>query len=274
MTTLNTKLRKFIISSAVGATMSLPAFADTNLQPLGSLSAENGVTVISETGKLPIENTYSYFGGDVIVTGDKGLAGLTLGNDGGVYVSRNSSATVRKVNGEYVVELEKGSVGFSFEAGVPFKVTASGKVIQSATGQEAVSGAVELNAKGQVAVRSMHGGLQTIADSGQRSTIGAGEIYAMSEGEGRLIKAQNVEEDDDDSGAIWPWVVGGALGVWAIVELTDSDSSSSKDTGGGDTGGGDTGGGDTGGGDTGDGGGGGTAGGGGGRPTPPGGSPS
>lgn len=193
---------------------------------------------------------------------------MTLGNDGGVYVSRNSSATVRKVNGEYVVELEKGSVGFSFEAGVPFKVTASGKVIQSATGQEAISGAVELNAKGQVAVRSMNGGLQAVADSGQRSTIGTGEIYAMSEGEGRLIKAQNVEEaDDDNRGAIWPWVVGGALGIWAVVELTDSDSSS-KDTGGGGTdGGGDAGGG----GGT---GGGGTDGGDGGRPTPPPGSPS
>ena len=128
-----------------------------------------------------------------------GLAGLTLGNDGGVYVSRNSSATVRKVNGEYVVELEKGSVGFSFEAGVPFKVTASGKVIQSATGQEAVSGAVELNAKGQVAVRSVSGGLQTVAGSGQRSTIGTGEIYAMTEGEGRLIKAEVTEEEDEDN---------------------------------------------------------------------------
>jgi hypothetical protein len=113
---------------------------------------------------------------------------LTLGNDGGVYVSEKSSATVRQVNGGYVVELEKGSVGFSFEAGVPFKVVASGKVIQSATGQKAVSGVVALNAKGEAVVRSLNGDLLTAGETGQHSTVSTGETYALSENEGRLVE--------------------------------------------------------------------------------------
>jgi len=224
---LNTKLRTLAVSTAVAATMSLSAVADNHLQPLGSLSAENGVTVISETGKLPIENTYSYFGGDTIVTGDKGLAGLTLGNNGGVYVGEKSSATVRQVNGEYVVELEKGSVGFSFEADVPFKVMASGKVIQSATGQMAVSGAVALNAKGEVAVRSLNGDLLATGETGQHSTVNTGEAYAMSEGEGRLVKV-----DVTEAGAnIGPWVVGGAAVLTGVAIATDDDDDDGSPSG-------------------------------------------
>lgn len=224
MPMFNTKLRKLALSTAVGAAMSLPALADADLQPLGSLSAENGVTVISETGKLPIENTYSYFGGDTIVTGDKGLAGLTLGNDGGVYVSEKSSATVSRVNGEYVVELEKGSVGFSFEAGVPFKVMASGKVIQSATGQKAVSGVVALNAKGEAVVRSMNGDLLAAGETGRYSTVRSGETYAMSEVEGQLVEVDvtEVEEVAEAAPDVGPLVVGG-VGVVGFVAISNGD---------------------------------------------------
>ena len=229
MPMLNTKIRRIIFSSAVGATMSLSAFADTSLQPLGSLSAENGVTIISETGKLPIENTYSYFGGDTIVTGDQGLAGLTLGNDGGVYVSEKSSATVRQVNGEYVVELEKGNVGFSFEAGIPFKVMAAGKVIQSATGEKAVSGAVAINAKGEVAVRSLNGDLLTAGETGRHSTVSTGETYAMSEDEGQLVEVGVTEVTTVPSHLLPLAVVGGGGAVGFIAISNDSDNDTRDD---------------------------------------------
>ena len=217
--------KKRIIQSAAGAifgsVLSMAVVAAP--LPIGSLQVENQVSVVSDAGKISVTDTYTLFSGDSIVTGEKGLAGLTLSQGGAIYVGEASSAKVTTAGeGSVVISLSEGTTGFSFESGTSFKVIAAGQEIVGSFENEKAAGAVSIDQNGEVTIQAIEGNLQAILESGERISINAGESFAtVDQKEGVLVPVAVEEATPGLSGAAITGIVIGA-GI-VINEATDDD---------------------------------------------------
>ena len=136
------------------------------------------------------------------------MAGVTLGANGGVYVSSSSEISIQQVNGEYILDLDKGSVAFAFDPHVPFKVAAAGNVVSAATDQATkvtsdqarIVGAVTVDENGEIRVHSQNGVLQVVGGTGSVFLVRTNESFIVSGGEARLIETQ--VEDCETRGSI------------------------------------------------------------------------
>ena len=183
------KLSKLNTSVLVGLfAMALTSIGFAGNQVIGNLKAENSVTVVSATGSLPIEGTYSFFDGDRIVTKNSASAGLTLSQGDGLYVGESSEVTVAQSGAKYIIQLDKGTTAFSFEEGSTFKIEALGSTIQASNSSGSVSGVVYINSEGKVVVNSVNGDLTVSSLQGVNTVVTSGENYKVNSESGKLIK--------------------------------------------------------------------------------------
>ena len=204
----------------VAAGLSFASFSANAAGPIGSLTVENDVTVVTPTGSIKLDGGYSYFGGDNIITGEDGVAGLSLDNQSRIYLGNSSEGKLDQVDGRYIVELSSGSLGFTFSGGQTFKIMASDMTVEAGSDTGISSGMVSIDQNGEVSVQSVSGDLQVVSTGGQRQLVNSGEAYAMQQTDSGLVKTQATTSTT-------ALIVGGAVVAGAIVVANDDDDPAS-----------------------------------------------
>ncbi len=191
---------------------------------LGNLNGQNNVSIETATGKLAVDSAYTFFGGDKIVTGESAVAGLSLIEGGGVYVSENSKVTVDELDNGYIVEVENGAAAFSFEDSTNFSVRISNVIIQSQDTSLPVSGVASLDSNGVIVVKSVYGGFVVISDSGTTTLVNSGESFSSSLAAAKSINVQVSEGAVGVSLAAKIIAILAAVGIAVAISEDDDDA--------------------------------------------------